>query len=285
MIGIILAGGNGTRLYPSTQLVSKHLLPIAGKPIIYYSITTLIYLGCTEIVILCTSIDKNSYERLLSSISVLNITLSFVEQDQPIGIPDAISSTQALRNGREAIVILGDNIFVGNDFRKINFLEHDNNFSIITKKVNNPEDFGVLIDGPNGRSFEEKPKEFKSSNAVLGLYKIPIDIDEKISIQSFSSRQELEIMDTIIQYNEEGRLSVNSLGRATYWCDAGRYDRIQEADQFINVLENNTQGLIGSPEEAAFNSKLITLEQFEVIVSKMPSCSYQRKLEQLLLEY
>lgn len=285
MIGIILAGGSGTRLYPYTRLVSKHLIPIAGKPMVYYSITTLIYLGCTEIIILCTPLDKKSYERLFSSISILNIKLSFVEQDKPIGIPDAILKTQILRKDQEAIVILGDNIFVGDDFKNIDFLDQGDNFSIITKKVNNPEDFGVLIDGPDGWLFEEKPKEFKSSNAVLGLYKIPKDINDKISMQSLSDRHELEIMDTIKQYNDDGRLSVNSLGRATYWCDAGRYDRIKEADQFISVLENNSLGLIGSPEEAAFNSKLITLEQFETIIFTMPNCSYRKKLEKLIMDY
>lgn len=284
MIGIILAGGRGTRLYPSTRLISKHLLPIAGKPMIYYSITTLLYLGCTEIIILCTPKDKQLYDRIFTTVRELNVKLSFVEQDKPSGIPDAILQTRSLRRDREAIVILGDNIFVGNDFKQMDLLKRDNNFAIITKKVNNPEEFGVMIDGPNGRSFEEKPSEFKSSNAVLGLYKIPRDIDEKILQQSFSDRNELEIMDTIFQYNKEGRLSVNSLGRATYWCDAGSYDRINEANEFITVLEKNSLGLVGCPEEAALNSKLITEEEFEAMVLKMPGCSYRTSLKKLLLD-
>lgn len=285
MLGIILAGGHGTRLYPSTRLTSKHLLPVAGKPMIYYSITTLIYLGCTELIILCTSRDKQAYERLFDSIGVLNINLHFVEQDDPIGIPDAIMQTKDLRKNREAIVILGDNIFVGNEFKKIDLFQHTNDFAIVTKKVNNPQDFGVLIESAEGFSFEEKPKIFKSSNAILGLYKIPKDVDQKISKQVRSSRDELEIMDTISQYNDEKRLSVNSLGRAIYWCDAGRYDRIKEADQFISVLEQSSVGLIGSPEEAAFNSNLISFDQFKNIIADMPSCNYREKLEQLLMEY
>ena len=285
MLGIILAGGHGTRLFPSTRLTSKHLLPVAGKPMIYYSITTLIYLGCRELIILCASRDKQAYERLFDSIGVLNINLYFVVQDDPIGIPDAITQTQHLRKNREAIVILGDNIFVGNEFNRLNFSQSSDDFAIVTKKVNNPQDFGVLIEGSDGLSFEEKPKTFKSSNAILGLYKIPRDVDQKISKQVRSYRGELEIMDTIAQYNDEKRLSVNSLGRAIYWCDAGRYDRIEEADQFISVLEKSSIGLIGSPEEAAFNSNLISLNQFESIIFGMPSCTYREKLEQLLMEY
>lgn len=278
MLGIILAGGNGTRLYPTSVSISKHLVPIAGKPMLYYALSTLIYLGCNRIAVIHKPEDLEAYNRVLEPMRKLNLEIETIEQRQPEGIPQGISLSNKFRSNRPAYMLLGDNIFVGGGLKKIvNNLKQES-FGTLTKSVGNPHDYGVLIRNSENYEFVEKPSSFVSNEAISGLYKLPEDVDESLEFLKKSDRGEYEIIDVMKYFASKSRFEAENVGRGIFWCDAGQFSRIRETDQLVSLLEDNSRFLIGSPEEAALNAGLISDTEFANITDQMPECPYKKKL-------
>ena len=278
MKGIILAGGTGTRLYPVTTVVSKQLLPVFDKPMIYYPLTTLMIAGIRDILIISTPQDKQLFERLLGTGGDLGLTFSYASQDQPRGLADAFIVGRTFIGEHRVVLILGDNIFYGHGLPELlsKATTRTSGATIFGYAVNAPQQYGVIEfeEGGRVRSIEEKPRYPKSNIAVTGLYFYDNDVVDIAAALRPSARGELEITDVNRAYLEKGKLYVEIFGRGFAWLDTGTHASLVEASHFVQILEQR-QGLrIACPEEIALRLGYISVDQFYKLVQKTMKSSY-----------
>lgn len=284
--GIILAGGTGTRLHPSTISVSKQLLPVYDQPMIYYPLSTLMLAGITEILIITTPWDQASFQRLLGNGNQWGLSLSYAEQPKPEGLAQAFIIGERFIGSSRVCLILGDNIFYGDllERRLSDAVEASRGATIFGYYVNDPERYGVVVLDSSGRAtdLEEKPENPKSNYAVTGLYMYDNDVIEIAKGVKPSLRGELEITDVNKEYLRRGLLNVELFDRGTAWLDTGTVHSLLDAANFIKVLQDR-QGLrIGCPEEVAFRRGLIGPDDMRALASKLNNSDYGRYLESLL---
>ena len=293
MKGIILAGGSGTRLFPITKGVSKQLLPIFDKPMIYYPLSTLMLGQINEILIITTPEDSESFKRLLGDGSQFGIKLEYAVQEKPEGIAQAFIIAEEFLNGDSACLILGDNIFHGACFTEylINarentgeFFNNCGNAVVFGYYVNDPERYGVAEFDAEGNciSIEEKPLAPKSNYAVVGLYFYPNDVVEKAKQVKPSARGELEITTLNQMYLEEGRLMVEKLPRGFAWLDTGTFDSLSQASNYVETIQKRTGLKIACLEEIGFNNEWLTTEQILETAEKLNKNEYGQDLKSLI---
>jgi glucose-1-phosphate thymidylyltransferase len=284
MKGIILAGGSGTRLYPITHAVSKQLMPIYDKPMIYYPLSTLMLAGVRDILIITTPHDRASFERLLGDGSQFGCRFGYAIQETPNGLAQAFLLGAEFIGDDKVALVLGDNIFYGSGLGEQLKAHQDPDGAVIfAYQVANPQDYGVVEFDESFKvvSIEEKPAEPKSHFAVPGLYFYDEDVVAIAQKLQPSARGEYEITDLNRVYLERGSLSVGVLPRGTAWLDTGSYTSLMQAAQFIQVIEER-QGLkIGCPEEVAFREGYITRPQLEALARPLMKSGYGQYLMQV----
>lgn len=284
MRGILLAGGSGSRLSPLTLAISKQLIPIYDKPMIYYPLSTLILAGVTEVLVITTPHDQSQFQRLLGDGSQFGISIAYAVQPRPEGLAQAILIGAEFLKGQPFVLILGDNILHGAGMGEaLQLMHHDEGATIFAQTVKDPERYGVIEFDATGQAvrIEEKPAKPKSQFAIPGLYFYDSSAIEKVQFLRPSQRGELEISDLNSMYLEEGRLRVKKLPRGTVWFDTGTIDSLVEATEYVRVVENRQAVSIGSPEEVAWRLGLITTGQLKTQAEKMASSTYGKYLLEL----
>ena len=286
MKGIVLAGGSGTRLYPITQGVSKQLLPIYDKPMIFYPISVLMLAGIKDILIISTPYDIGDYKRLLGSGSRFGINISYEVQPKPNGLAEAFIIGEDFIGGNSVSLVLGDNVFYGQGFTpKLNNAASKNKgATIFGYQVKDPQRFGVVEFDKDGKalSLDEKPSAPKSNFAVTGLYFYDNDVIDIAKSIKPSSRGELEITCVNNAYLERGDLNVEVLGRGFAWLDTGTHDSLLEASCFVQTIEHRQGYKIACLEEIAFNNGWLTSEQIMQYIQPMMKNSYGQYLASLI---
>lgn len=283
---IILAGGSGTRLYPLTQIVCKQLLPIYDKPMIYYPMATLMLGGIKEVLIISTPKDLPKFRELFGDGSQLGMQIEYAEQPKPAGIAQAFVIGADFIGKSGVSLILGDNIFHGTlDFYR-DALAMKSGACVFGYKVRDPERYGVVEFGADGRaiSIEEKPAHPKSPYAVPGLYVYDEKIVEIATNLKPSARGELEITDVNLEYMRRGELYVRMLGRGMAWLDTGTQESLLDASNYIAALQNRQGFKVACIEEIAFYKRFINATQMEVLIAALPKNEYRQYLQDVLSE-
>ncbi len=286
--GIILAGGSGTRLYPTTQVMGKSLLPVYNKPMIYYPLCTLMLAGIRDILVISTPEDTPRLQALLRDGSQYGIRLRYQTQLKPEGIAQAFLLGQEFLDGSACALVLGDNIFYGHDLGK-DLREAASKVQgarVFAYPVHDPERYGVVEFDANGRalSIEEKPKQPKSRYAVTGLYFYDSQVVETAKSLKPSARGELEITDVNLAYLKKGQLEVVVMGRGMAWLDTGTHESLMDAALYIQAIEKRQGLMVACPEEIAYRYGYITAAQVEAIGAAMKNSTYGAYLLQLLRE-
>jgi len=287
MKGIILAGGSGTRLYPLTRGVSKQLIPVYDKPMIYYPLSVLMLAGITEILIITTPEDKASFQRLLGNGSEIGLKLNYIVQPSPDGLAQAFILGKAFIGDDDACLVLGDNIFYGHDLKKVlsnavQTAKDAKKSTVFAYRVADPERYGIAEFDSNNNviSLEEKPSQPKSHYAVTGLYFYPNDVIQKAAAIKPSERGELEITDVNQLFLDEQRLKVELLGRGYAWLDTGTHESLLDASQYIATIEKR-QGLkVACIEEIAFEQGYINKQQLIALAQPLAKNQYGQYLLQ-----
>ena len=288
MKGIILAGGSGTRLHPITHSISKQLLPVYDKPMVYYPMSTLMLAGIREILIISTPQDLPRFEQALGDGSQWGLQIEYAEQPSPDGLAQAFIIGEEFIGDDNVALILGDNIFHGNEL--VNMMKRAKlrlvGATVFTYQVANPQAFGVLYTDAEGNPVQivEKPEKPKSNRAVTGLYFYDSDVVNIAKSLKPSPRGELEITDVNQIYLDRGRLYANPLGRGMAWLDTGTYDTLLEAAQFIATIERRQGQKISCPEEIAFRMGYISKEQLKAHAVRLQNSTYGAYLKGVLAE-
>ena len=290
MKGILLAGGSGTRLYPLTEVISKQLLPIYDKPMIYYPLSVLMLANIRDILIISTPQDKTRFQRLLQDGKRFGIHIEYAIQERPGGIVEALLIGAHFIGNDSCALILGDNIFYGNGLTKI--LQHghstveEGNALLYAYSVSHPEDFGVVTfdQQHHVQSIEEKPSHPQSNYAITGLYFYPQGVVQLAKEVQPSQRNELEITTLNQKYLEQHKLKVEILGQSMNWFDAGTIDDLVTATNFVKTIENRQGINISSPEEIAYQFGWISLEEFKETIEYYQQSLYGQHLKAMLKE-
>lgn len=287
MKGVLLAGGRGTRLLPLTQTINKHLLPVYDKPLIYYSLSTLMLAGIRDVAVVVNPEDKANFQALLGDGSRWGMSLSFIEQDTPGGIVDALICSEAFIDEESFMLSLGDNLFFGSGLtgQLESLLKTDKGAGVLLKEVPDPQRFGIATISDQGAitEIEEKPTEPKSNLAITGLYIFDETAMNRARELRPSARGEIEITDLLTSYVSDSACGHSILHRGTMWMDTGTLESYWEASTFIRSLQTHSGALIGSPEEISWRKRWINGSQLGQLAANI-SGSYGAMLQKLILD-